>query len=418
MKKTTLLLCALVLAPVAAYAQSAGRTECVGYHLVDLPAGVLEAATEPVNSNAYRQIGGGEFSETLRVMEDGFDSGELTVEVSHPTTRDQFERYIPGKMSIDHNDGTAYLPSEIRYAKDRIELIKEIVAESEERLANKSSPDPEVTRDAIKDHRKTIASLEAQVKAWESIPEIWVDKNSYYYDGWLWLWRAPRIFRLRLNKEAIPEDKTRQELTLALVPRFQPRALGEVPAVAGFCVPYGFVKGVSTHPYRSQTTMRMQNEPGLLYTVRFQSDKLTGIVANIGYGPETANHRTVSEPVKLGTAEATLSGWRAAPFKETKLPNGRYRVEKKGKDGKPETFERTTSQGEVFAFKTTLSGKKDDPTQPAVMVLFNAFSFNADPIMKGRPVKPLEEAMPEFKQFLGSIRLREENEKAFKGVKK
>jgi len=35
-----------------------------------------------------------------------------------------------------------------------------------------------------------------------------------------------------------------------------------------------------------------------------------------------------------------------------------------------------------------------------------------DPIMKGHPVKPLEEAMPEFKQFLGSIRLREENEKA------
>ena len=415
MKHTALLLlCAFTF--TVSHAQTllpqGWRTECVGYHQVDVP-GEVEAATEPVTSNAYSQIGGGEFSESLRVMEDGFNSGELTVEVSHPSTREEFERYIPRKMYKSKIDGRDLLPTDIRYAKDEIKGYTSMIADLEN---DKSIPKNDAFHQAIQDYRRIIANYEAQIKAWESIPEIWIDKDSYYYDGWLWLWRAPRIFRIRLNKEAIPNDKTRQELTLAVLPRFQTRALGEIPAGPGFCVPYGFVKGVSKLPYRSQTTMRMKDEPGLLYTVRFESDRLTGVVGQIGYVPETRAHRPVREAARLGSANISLTGWRAAPFKETKLPNGRYRVEMT-KNGKPEVIERDASQGEVFALRAEADGAKGDPLRPAVLVMFTAFSFNADPVMKDRPVKPLEEVLPGFRQFLGSVRMREENVQAF-GAKK
>jgi hypothetical protein len=384
----------------------------VGYHQINMP-GEMEAATEPVSSNAYEQIGGGEFSRTLGVMEDGFNSGELTVEVSHPSTRKEFDRYIPRKYYLSKTDGRPLEPSEIQYARGEIEVIKGLVTRLETRLG--TDTDTENLRKTIEGHRRTITQYEAEIRAFESIPEIWLDKNSYYYDGWLWLWRAPRIFRIRLNQEAIPQDKTRQEATLAVLPRFQTRKLGQIPAGPGFCVPYGFVKGVSTLPYRSQTTMRMKDEPGLLYTVRFQSNELTRVAGQPSLSPQGHAPRTVREPVRLGAHETTLSGWRAAPYKETRLPDGRYRVEMT-QDGKPQVIERSASQGEVFALRAMADGVKGDPLQPAMLVMFNAFSFNADPAMRGRPVKPLEQALPEFRQFLGGIRLREENERAFRAV--
>ena len=402
MKKAALLLCALAL-PV--YAQT--RMECLGYHVVDV-AGEVEEATEPVDSRRYSQIGGGQFSETLRVMNDGFDSGELTVEVSDPTTREKFDKSIPRKLEIIFGD--AYEPTEIQYIRSEIKQIREMVAGLERKGRSKEDIDP---------WRKKIASYEADVKAWEAMPEIWIDKDSYYYEGWLWLWRAPRIFRIRMNEEAIPQGKSWQETTLAVVPRFRTRALGEIPAEPGFCVPYGFIQGVSPLPYRSQTTLRMKDEPGLLYTVRFQSQE-HGAQRGWFYDdrPNWGEPFTpVKESVQLLGVDTILKGWTSpTPYKESKLPNGRYRVEVKGPDGQPMTVERSRSKGDVFVLTAFLDGAEKDSTKPATFLQFNAFSFlKIDPVgLQAPSVKPMKKHLPALKRFVNSLRMRPENEKAFK----
>ncbi|MDR0737132.1 MAG: hypothetical protein LBF51_09985 [Zoogloeaceae bacterium] len=397
------------------------RTECVGYHLVDLP-GEIQAATEPPKSNSYEQIGGGQFSDALGVMQDSHDSGEFTVEISDATTRKEFMRHVygNGKYSRSIHDDEVFEPAHIQRARRRIITLNEMLEDSIERAKSPKPPDlripPQYRRTPeqyVQDWRDKIKEVEQEIADWESIPETWVDKDTYYYAGWLWLWRAPRIYRLRMNQEGIPEGQTRQDATLALLKRFRPRAVGEIPAEAGFCVPYGFVQGVSAQPYASQTTLRMKNEPGLLFTVRFQTNRLTNAAAVLPAGPRGGEQ--VTEAVRIGPFDAGLYGRRTVPYREERLPNGRVRLELFD-NGTPYWKERAAPQGEVYGLTASLPATENDPLLPAVQAQINAFAFNIDPQMKDRPAMPLAQSLPIIKQFLASIRLRAENAQALEAL--
>ncbi|MCL2590859.1 MAG: T6SS immunity protein Tli4 family protein [Betaproteobacteria bacterium] len=409
------------IAPVAAldYQTPAGwKTECMGYHLVDLPPGEIEAATEPVDSNSWIVIGGGEFTETLGVMNDGFENGEASVEISHPTQRDQFERYIPRKLEIIL--GRPYEPVEIQRARRDIETYKGMV-EDRIKIIEKQKADPKprdpngpplVTEENVQRWRDKIKETETYIAAWEASPDgAWLDDNTYYYGGWLWLWREPRIFRIRLNDVAIPEGKTRREMTLAFASRFQTRQLGEIPNEPGYCVPYGFIRGISTIPYSSQTTLRLKEEPGVLYTVRIQTDREAG--GPLPYAdPQGVKPQKIREKAKIGSRETELSGWHSAPYKEEPLPGGHFRVQR-FKDGKPDWRERDASQGEIYQFAAGIPGEENNPQRPRINALMSSFAFDADPQMQDRPALPVDQALPAFKQLMNSIRLREENAQAF-----
>ncbi|MDR1423778.1 MAG: hypothetical protein LBI92_04110, partial [Azoarcus sp.] len=379
------------------------QTECVGYHLVDLPK-QIEVATEPPERNSFRQIGGGEFSPLLFVKNDGFirsdvyDSGEATIEVTQPTTRDQFERFIPQTYKKILGDVTepaavGYIRDQIKTWQDIVEHLTKMKKRREADPNHKEDPvDPTPTEEDIQSFRDKITEGEAEIKALLSVPEYWWDQNSYYREGQLWLWRAPRIYRIWLNGGTFG-DQVRLDATKAFWARFRVRKLGEIPDEAGFCMPYGFIEGVSPFPYQSQTTLRVKGEPGVLYTIQFAANAdgretaYGGVfAASIGGGALEGRKELVKQrKVAIGPYEGALAGWRGVPYQETKLPNGRVQVHKRTSRGEAYVDE-LASQGEVYSVAAGLTGLKDDLMVPTVKVELLGVAYDVDPSLKNTPV--------------------------------
>ena len=169
------------------------------------------------------------------------------------------------------------------------------------------------------------------------------------------------------------KQKRNYEDTLAIVSRFRTRALGEIPTEPGFCIPHGFIRGVSLWAYKSQTELHMKDKPDLLTTVLFQMNKALDMKeltkrAHIG----------VSGRAQINGVDVPVEGWDAS----------------------------TAYKDNIYQFASVLNGVENDSLKPSISVQFTI------------PPIPQEQTLLEFKHLLASIRMRPENEQAFIAAKR
>ncbi|GHD57806.1 hypothetical protein [Jeongeupia chitinilytica] len=384
------------------------QTECVGYHLIDLP-GPIEVA-----------IGGSPgFEKNLFTRGDLIDIGEAWVKVveARDLTHTEFVKLANSTEARDAN--VRDLQEKL---KDRQERLQEAIHAKQRsetdpnHVENPENPTP--TESDIRISREQVKQMEDWIQESLAAKATWID-----HDSFLWANESVQVLRPPYLYEFSFKKHTSIEEARAFVQRFQTRKLGEIPPEAGFCIPFGFIRGVSGFPYNDQTTFRVKGEPGVLYTVKFKTnvDGSEGVATDVAVKGlaglmgklQTKTLVLPMEWLPVGPYQGVLTGFHAKPYKETKLPDGRIRIERRDKKSQP-YIEIRKNQGEIYHVDAGFSGLADDLMVPAVAAELNGFAYDADPIMNNQPAKSLEATLPDFKRFIASVRLREENARALR----
>lgn len=133
------------------------------------------------------------------------------------------------------------------------------------------------------------------------------------------LWRNNRVYSFAFSK-AGPDSAERIK---ALVARFQPRELYEVPKGPGFCFPYGFIADDGKTAYSIKNSLRFTRTPNVIFTFitasasdPWQTKPTQGTYDTDyrpGYDGSKWKKTSFIEPIQLGKRLAGLKGWRLDP---------------------------------------------------------------------------------------------------------
>ena len=298
-----------LLAPAGLVLADTPRQECLGRLTFTAPEDMQWAVYRADHTPLITEGGGHGF--TRKVFSSGdaasYDYDGLTIRVSDIVDRDTF-------------DGAAL-------------SLKEKITRSQERLKKGLNLDIFRLKElpGLGYGQKEILALENEIKKIEQkIPITHVHDydlgipDAYFLGGHIapdeaLLWRNNRVYSFSFS-QAGPDSVERIK---ALLARFQPRNLYEVPKGPGFCFPYGFIADDGRTAYSIKNSLRFTRTPNVLFTLIAASandpwqTKPTRGTYDSDYRPgyDASKWRKTSfiERLHLGKRLAGLEGWRLDP---------------------------------------------------------------------------------------------------------
>ncbi|VXD04075.1 conserved exported hypothetical protein [Pseudomonas sp. 8Z] len=292
------------------------RQECIGRMTFDVPEDMQWATYSAQRTDRITDGRGGHvFTPKVTAKGDmgSYDYDGLTIRVSDIVGRDTFDdaaRYIKGTAQLYQKELLKNLESD----KQILEELKEL---------NKKE-NTQTTKDAVERFAKSIEEVERQIpltKVYEfdlGIPDAYFLGDNISPADVL-LWRNNRVYYFGFSK-AGPDSAERIK---ALMARFQPRELYEVPKGPGFCFPYGFIADDGKTAYSIKNSLRFTKTPNVIFTLinasandPWQTKPTQGTYDSDyrpGYDTEKWRKTSFIERIQLGKRLAGLEGWRLDP---------------------------------------------------------------------------------------------------------
>lgn len=299
-----------LLIPAGMALADAPRQECIGRMTFDVPED-MQWATYSAQRTYKISDGWGGHIFTPKVTAKGdtgsYDYDGLVIRVSDIVERSVFDD------AAGYIKGTANLyQKELHKKKATFERILE-----------------RFKRDGYKPEE--ISDIEGEIKKIErEIPLAKIHEydlgipDAYFLGGHIapgkaLLWRNNRVYYFAFGK-AGPDSAARIK---ALMARFQPRELYEVPQDPGFCFPYGFIADDGKTAYSIKNSLRFTQTPNVIFTLvaasandPWQTKPTTGTYDSDyrpGYDANKWTKTSFIERLYLGKRLAGLEGWRLDP---------------------------------------------------------------------------------------------------------
>ncbi|MDA7086904.1 T6SS immunity protein Tli4 family protein [Pseudomonas sp. SA3-5] len=304
-----------LLIPAGMALADAPRQECIGRVTFDVPEEMQWATFHADYTNRISKGGGHGFGLKVGAKGDNasYDYDGLTIYVSDIVERSQFDgaaRYIKGTATLYQSE----LKKEATRKKKALEELKDL-----DRREN-----TKVTRAAVERFTRNIEEVERKIpliKVHEhdlDIPDAYFLGDSVSPAEAL-LWRNNRVYYFTFAK-AGPDSAERIK---ALMARFQPRELYEVPTGPGFCLPYGFIADDGKTAYSIKNSLRFTRTPNVIFTLvaasandPWQTKPTQGTYDTDyrpGYDASKWKKTAFIERLYLGKRLAGLEGWRLDP---------------------------------------------------------------------------------------------------------
>ncbi|WP_313322435.1 T6SS immunity protein Tli4 family protein [Stutzerimonas nitrititolerans] len=298
-----------LLIPAGIVLADTPRQECIGRMTFDVPEEVQWAVYNADHTNRITEGGGHGFTNKVYASSDNahYDYDGLGIYVSDIVERDTFDgaaRYIKGTAKL--------------YQK---ELRKNLEID---KFRLKELPGLGYGQKEISELESVIEELERQIpltKVHEydlSIPDAYF-LGDHVSPGRALLWRNNRVYSFAFS-QAGPDSAERIK---ALVERFQPRELYEVPQGPGFCFPYGFIADDGKTAYSIKNSLRFTRTPNVIFTFvaasandPWQTRPTEGTYDTDyrpGYDASKWKKTSFIERLYLGKRLAGLEGWRLDP---------------------------------------------------------------------------------------------------------
>ncbi len=285
------------------------RQECLGRMTFDVPEEMQWAVYNADHTHRITEGGGHGFTNKVYASSDNgsYDYDGLTI-------------YVSDIVGLDTFDGAA------RYFKGTIRR-------NQEELNKKKSTFERILKRFKRDNyeKKHISEIEGEIKEIErqiSITQVYeydLDiPDAYFLGGHIapdevLLWRNNRVYSFSFS-QAGPDSAERIK---ALVERFQPRELYEVPQGPGFCFPYGFIADDGKTAYSIKNSLRFTRTPNVIFTFvaasandPWQTRPTEGTYDTDyrpGYDASKWKKTSFIERLYLGKRLAGLEGWRLDP---------------------------------------------------------------------------------------------------------
>jgi hypothetical protein len=298
-----------LLIPAGMALADAPRQECIGRVTFDVPEEMQWATFHADYTNRISKGGGHGFGLKVGAKGDNasYDYDGLTIYVSDIVDRSQLDgaaRYIKGTARLYQDE----LRKTAEIKKRRLEKLpglgygKEVMAELEAEIKEVAQEIP-----LIKVHEHDLG-----------IPDAYFLGDSVSPSEALF-WRNNRVYYFTFGK-AGPDSAERIK---ALMARFQPRELYEVPKGPGFCLPYGFIADDGKTAYSIKNSLRFTRTPNVIFTLvaasandPWQTKPTQGTYDTDyrpGYDASKWTKTAFIERLYLGKHLAGLEGWRLDP---------------------------------------------------------------------------------------------------------
>ena len=291
------------------------RQECLGRMTFDVPEDMQWAVYNADRTDRISEGGGHGFTPKVYASGDAasYDYDGLTIFVSDIVERDTFDgaaRYIKGSARLYQEE-----------LQRNLETERKLLGEIKELDIRENT---KTTREAVERFAKNIEEVERQIpltKVYEfdlGIPDAYFLGDDISPADVL-LWRNNRVYYFGFSK-AGPDSAERIK---ALIARFQPRELYEVPKGPGFCFPYGFIADDGKTAYSIKNSLRFTKTPNVIFTLinasandPWQTRPTQGTYDSDyrpGYDAEKWRKTSFIERIQLGKRLAGLEGWRLDP---------------------------------------------------------------------------------------------------------
>jgi hypothetical protein len=273
------------------------RQECLGRITFDVPEDMQWAVYNADHTNRITEGGG----------------HGLTIYVSDIVERDTFDgaaRYIKGTANLYQVE-----------LKKKLELNKKALEELKV-LDNRENT--KATREAVGRFIKAVAEVEQEIPLAKAHEHNLGIPDAYFIGGRIGptealLWRNNRVYYFTFSKAGLDSaDRIK-----ALMARFQPRELYEVPKGPGYCFPYGYIADDGKTAYSIKNSLRFTQTPNVIFTLvaasandPWQTKPTTGTYDSDyrpGYDGNKWKKTSFIERLYLGKRLAGLEGWRLDP---------------------------------------------------------------------------------------------------------
>lgn len=285
------------------------RQECIGRMTFDVQEEMQWATFHAEYTNRISKGGGHGFGLKVGASGDNasYNYDGLVLYVSDIVERDVFDgaaRYIKGTANLY-----------------QAELRKSL--ESQQRIL-KTLPGMGYGPEIIAEHEADIEKLERKIPLTKIHEYDLGIPDAYFLGGHIapkeaLLWRNNRVYYFTFGK-AGPDSAERIK---ALMARFQPRELYEVPKGPGFCFPYGFIADDGKTAYSIKNSLRFTQTPNVIFTLvaasandPWNTKPTTGTYDSDyrpGYDGNKWKKTSFIERLYLGKRLAGLEGWRLDP---------------------------------------------------------------------------------------------------------
>ena len=241
----------------------------------------------------------------------------------------------------------------------------------------------------IKENEQTIAEF-GEHKL--NLPDSYAYKRSDSLVAYLW--RDKRVYRFATRKsegESFEAMAAKFSETLA---RFRTRALYEIPAEPGVCIPYGFFADNGSIWYQLTNSLRLKDAPNVMYTVGIgkngDNPKATGLnvwAASIMQGAGSYVERQITQrikprEIKIGAMQGIMGGFTIKPDRT------------KGND-----------QEQSYHLQAGYDGEPNSDLFPFVAFQMRSYTKGADPSLT-RIAPPLAPSQARLIGLMKSVRLR------------
>lgn len=304
-----------LLIPAGIVLADTPRQECIGRMTFDVPEELQWAVYNADHTNRITEGGGHGFTNKVYASSDNahYDYDGLGIYVSDIVERDTFDgaaRYIKGTANL--------------YQKELIEKLKLNRKALEELIDLDKRENTKTTREAVERFMKAIKEVEHQIPLTKVHEYDLGIPDAYFLGGHIapnraLLWRNNRVYSFSFS-QAGPDSAERIK---ALVERFQPRELYEVPQGPGFCFPYGFIADDGKTAYSIKNSLRFTRTPNVIFTFvaasandPWQTRPTEGTYDTDyrpGYDASKWKKTSFIERLYLGKRLAGLEGWRLDP---------------------------------------------------------------------------------------------------------
>ena len=386
------------------------KTECFGRHLIDVP-GEMEWAMANEQRPYYPSAS---FTDKLFSGEDVQFYGRVQVSATPQTDRKYFgwggehekfegEQFLnilrtdieTDKRAIEDKKSALLDEAEIKRAR-RDGLFDKVhpmpgASESEINEAVKND-----LKRRIKEHEDEIKKLEQTIAQFGehklNLPDSYAYKRSDSLVAYLW--RDNRVYRFATRKsegESFEAMAAKFSETLA---RFRTRALYEIPAEPGVCIPYGFFADNGSIWYQLTNSLRLKDAPNVMYTVGIgkngDNPKATGLnvwAASIMQGAGSYVERQITQrikprEIKIGAMQGIMGGFTIKPDRT------------KGND-----------QEQSYHLQAGYDGEPNSDLFPFVAFQMRSYTKGADPSLT-RIAPPLAPSQARLIGLMKSVRLR------------
>ena len=304
-----------LLVPAGLALADTPRQECLGRLIFTAPEDMQWAVYRADHTLLITEGGGHGFTRKIFSSGDAasYDYDGLTIFVSDIVDRDTF-------------DGAALSPNDTitRYQGELIKKLELNRAALKELQELNRKENTQITREAVDRFIKAVKETERTIPITHvhdydlGIPDAYF-LGDHISPGRALLWRNNRVYSFSFS-QAGPDSVERIK---ALLARFRPRNLYEVPQGPGFCFPYGFIADDGRTAYSIKNSLRFTRTPNVLFTLiaasandPWQTKPTLGTYDSDyrpGYDASKWRKTSFIERLHLGKRLAGLEGWRLDP---------------------------------------------------------------------------------------------------------